>query len=109
MTLFFRYGSASGQFINPSKSTFYSGAISHRRQSVISEALGFSIVKFPFVYLGTPIFKGKLIIIHLQPIADKVKSKLSAWKASLLSIAGRVELVKSCVFGKMLYSLMTYA
>jgi hypothetical protein len=51
----------------------------------------------PFNYLGVPIFKGKPKACHLQPIADKIKLKLSAWKASLLSIAGRVQLVKSVI------------
>lgn len=64
--------------------------------------MGFSIGKLPFTYLGIPIFKGK----PLQPIADRIKSKLAAWKASLLSIAGRVQLVKTIIHGMMLYSFL---
>lgn len=63
----------------------------------IVNLIGFNIGSLPVTYLGVPIFKGKLKASHLQPIADKVKAKMSAWKASLLSIAGRVQLVKSVI------------
>jgi hypothetical protein len=59
--------------------------------------------------LGVPIFKGKPRVIHLQPIADRVKLKLSAWKASLLSIAGRVQLVRSVVQSMLIYSISIYS
>jgi hypothetical protein len=63
----------------------------------------------PFNYLGVPIFKGKPKSFHLQPITDKVKQKLSAWKASWLSIAGRVQLVQSVIHSMLIYSLTLYS
>ncbi|PNX99831.1 ribonuclease H, partial [Trifolium pratense] len=42
--------------------------------------------------------KGKPKTCHLQPVADKIKLKLSAWKAALLSIAGRVQLVRNFIW-----------
>jgi hypothetical protein len=58
--------------------------------------LGFNIGTYPITYLGVPIFKGKLKVNYLQPIAGKVKSKLSAWKSSTCqecrSHLGRVDL-----------------
>ncbi|GAU51888.1 hypothetical protein TSUD_416730 [Trifolium subterraneum] len=68
--LFDEYALESGQVINTSKSTIFSGSI-------------------------TP---GKPKTCHLQPVADKIKLKLSAWKASLLSIAGKVQLVRDINF-----------
>jgi hypothetical protein len=53
--------------------------------------LGFNIGTYPITYLGVPIFKGKLKVNYLQPIAGKVKSKLSAWKSSTCHL-GRVDL-----------------
>lgn len=106
--MFHGYGATSGQIINPGKSTFYSGSVSYRRQAAIAEILGFAIGKLPFVYLGIPIFKGKPRACHLQPIADRIKAKLAAWKPSLLSIAGRVQLVKTVIYGMMLYSFLVY-
>jgi hypothetical protein len=91
--LFTAYALESGQVINTSKSTIYSGSISHGRLNLIVQLLNFNIGSLTFNYLGVPIFKGKPKASYLQPIADKIKLKLSAWKASLLSIAGRVQLV----------------
>lgn len=45
----------------------------------------------------------------MQPIADKVKAKLAAWKASLLSIAGRIQLIKSVIFSMLTYSMAIYS
>ncbi|PNX72820.1 ribonuclease H, partial [Trifolium pratense] len=91
--LFDRYASESGQIINTCKSTIISRSITQGRLAIIVQLLNFKIGTLPFYYLGVPIFKGKPKVCHLQPIADKIKMKLSAWKASLLSMAGRVQLV----------------
>jgi mannosylglycoprotein endo-beta-mannosidase len=56
-----------------------------------------------------PIFKGKPKASHFQYIADKVKLKLSAWKASLLSIAGRVQLIKSVIQSMLTYNISLYS
>lgn len=70
--------------------------------------LGFEIGTLPFNYLGVPIFRGRPKSIHLQPVADKIKTKLAAWKASLLSIAGRVQLVKSVILNMLTHSMAIY-
>jgi len=108
MQLFQSYVAASGQFINPLKSTVYYGFISPARIDHITNLIGFNKGCLPFTYLGVPIFKGKPKKIHLQPIADKIKSKLSAWKASLLSLAGRV-LVKSVIQAMLIHSISMYS
>jgi hypothetical protein len=94
-SLFVRYGQSSGQFVNPQKSSIFAGSIPHSRLAIIANSLGFQIGTLPFTYLGVPIFKGKPKKCHLQPLADKVKLKLASWKASLLTLAGRVELLKA--------------
>lgn len=109
MDLFRRYGEVLGQVINPNKSTFYSGGLSANRQAGIANALGFSVGKLPFTYLGVPLFQGKPRRVHLQPIADRIKSKLAGWKASLLSIMRRVQLVKSIIHSMLIYSFHVYA
>jgi len=108
MQLFSSYALASGQVINPSKSTVYYGSISTARINTVSYMIGFNKGSLTFNYLGVPIFKGKPKKSHLIPIADKIKAKLSAWKASLLSIAGRVLLVKSVIQGMLIHSISIY-
>jgi hypothetical protein len=105
LSLFNQYSSISGQHINASKSTIYAGSISQARLAHLVQLLGFQVGSLPFIYLGVPIFKGKPKSSHLQPILDRVKIKLASWKASLLSIAGRVQLVKSVVYGMILHTI----
>jgi ribonuclease HI len=107
--LFSQYALESGQVINSSKSTIFSGSITPGRLNLIVQLLNFELGSLPFDYLGVPIFKGKPKSLHLQPVADKIKQKLSAWKASLLSIAGRVQLVRSVVQSMLTYSISIYS
>jgi len=107
--LFIRYANCSGQIINTSKSSFFAGGISQHRLDSIVNLLGFSQGSLPFTYLGAPIFKGKPKKIYFQSIADKIKLKLASWKASLLSIAGRVQLVKSIVQSMLLHTMNIYS
>jgi hypothetical protein len=69
---------------------------------------GFAELQIPFNYLGVPIFKGKPKSSYLQPVADKIASKLIAWKASLLSMAGRVQLVNSVIQSILICSISVY-
>jgi len=106
---FQRYANASGQIINPQKSTIFSGSISNDRLTHIAENFGFNIGTLPFIYLGVPIFKGKPKSCYFQPIVDKIKVKLASWKASLLTFAGRIQLVKSVVHNMLIYSITIYS
>jgi hypothetical protein len=107
--LFTDYAINSGQVINASKSTIYPGGISQVRLANLVNLIGFNTGSMPFNYLGVPIFKGKPKARYFYSIADKIKAKLSAWKASLLSIAGRVQLVKSVIQSMLIYSVSIYS
>ncbi|GAU28861.1 hypothetical protein TSUD_21990 [Trifolium subterraneum] len=95
--------------INKQKSKFYPGSISNSRLTMITNLLGFTVGSTPFNYLGCPIFVGTPKVIHFKAIADKIKVKLASWKGSLLSIIGRVQLVKSIIHGMLVYSFHIYA
>jgi hypothetical protein len=95
--------------VSPSKSFIYAGAFSSQRLHHIADQLGFNIGVLPFVYLGAPIFKGKPKKCHLQAVADKIKSKFSAWKASHLSMACRVQLIKSVIQGMVMHTISVYS
>lgn len=107
--VYLKYVESSGQMENPQKSSIYAGSITSHRLSQVSHQLGFSIGTLPFQYLGVPIFREKPKYVYFQAIADKVKRKLSAWKASLLSMAGRVQLIKSVVQSMLLHCLTIYS
>ncbi|CAL0327859.1 unnamed protein product [Lupinus luteus] len=102
------YGDASGQHINQTKCKFYSTSSNHRKIANLSSWLGFNAGSLPFTYLGVPLFRGKPKSIHLQPIADRIVLKMSKWKGSLLSIMGRVELVRTIIHSMLAYSFHIY-
>jgi len=107
--IFTRYALDSGQMINTSKSTFFPRAISTARTGQIQQLLNFNIGSLPFDYLGVPFFKGKPKVFNLQPVADKIKAKLSTWKTSLLSMAGRIQLVRYVIQRMLMYSIFIYS
>jgi hypothetical protein len=109
LTILNSYGDVSGQIVSKQKSKFYSGSIPFSRLVMISNLLGFNEGTTPFIYLGYPIFVGKPKSIHFRSIADKIKVKLASWKGSLLSIMGRVQLVKSVIHGMLVYSFHIYS
>lgn len=109
MQLFHLYGDASGQWLNNAKCRFYADSLSNRRRMDISDLLGFQSGQLPFMYLGVPLFQGKPKKVHLQPVIDKIKCKLSNWKGKLPSIMGRVQLVKSVIHGMASYCFHVYA
>lgn len=81
-------------------------ALSPRSGSIV---LPFLLVLFVgynlFLYLGIPIFKGRPKTIHFQPMVDKIKINLAAWKASLLTFASRLKLLKSVVYKMLIHSI----
>nr|GEZ64697.1 reverse transcriptase domain, reverse transcriptase zinc-binding domain protein [Tanacetum cinerariifolium] len=50
---------------------------------------------FPFTYLDLPIGSSMSLTTNWQPMVDKFKARLSAWKVNLLSIRGRMTPLKS--------------
>lgn len=106
--LFEEYGNYSGQFVNASKSKFYTGSLPLSRIFTITSITGFTHGCLPFSYLGILLFKGKPRTSHLRPIFDKIKAKISAWKGKLLSIIGRVQLINSVISSMLVYSFHIY-
>lgn len=76
--------------------------------TMIANMLGFSVGTVPFLYLGYPIFQGKLKVIHFRMITDKIRNKLATWRGTILSIMSSVQLVKSIIHGMLVYSFHVY-
>ncbi|KAM1304224.1 hypothetical protein ACFX2F_021920 [Malus domestica] len=103
------YSLNSGQCINKLKSLVFLGKYASSRHAIIQKVLGVSRGNLPFTYLGVPIFQGRPKRIYFQAIADKIRCKLTAWKGSLLSQAGRLQLINSVIQGILVYSFQIYA
>ena len=78
------------------------------RVQMISVLLGFTVGTVPFIYLGCPIFQGNPKVAHFQMITDRIKAKLATWKGSLLSVMGRVQLVKYIIHETLVYFFHVY-
>jgi len=82
------YGDFSGQYVNNSKISFFTMDNSARFITKIQRILSFSHGCLSFNYLGVSIFVGTLKCRFLQPLADKVKLKLTSLKGKSLSMMG---------------------
>nr|GEW69772.1 retrovirus-related Pol polyprotein from transposon TNT 1-94 [Tanacetum cinerariifolium]GEW72808.1 retrovirus-related Pol polyprotein from transposon TNT 1-94 [Tanacetum cinerariifolium] len=62
---------------------------------------------FPFTYLGLPIGPNMSLTSSWKVLLDRFQSKLSSWKANLLSIGGRHTLIKAifCSLGIYYFSI----
>jgi len=71
------YGDFSGQYVNNSKTSFFTMDNSARFVTKIQRILSCSHGCSPFTYLGVTILFGAPNFQYLQPLADKVKLKLA--------------------------------
>ena len=91
---------ASGMRINRSKIKLMGIAVEDEKVELAAAKFGCLILKPPYSYLGT---KMGGLMSHTQSwneVVDRVTSRLSKWKMSMLSIGGRLTLIK-LVLGSM--------
>jgi hypothetical protein len=60
----------------------------------------------PCTYLGLPLAIQKLRRTDLQPVLDKLATKLSTWKARLLTMEGCAIYVQVIMTASVIYQLM---
>lgn len=71
----------------------------------VTRALCCKVSKFPIKYLEIPLHNGKLRKEDLQPVVDEVIKRAAGWRGELLSLAGRLILVKTCLASTPTYLL----
>ena len=84
-----------GLKINIAKSNVYGVGVSEENLEDMAQLTGWLAGSLPFTYLGLPIGKNMKLTDSWSLMVDKFKSKVSNWKANLLSIGGRLTLIKS--------------
>ena len=94
--------------MNAPKSLFFIVDNSITFNGRIKSVIGCNSGSISFKYLGVPTFVGAPKFRYLQPLVDKVKSKLASWKGKVLSMMRMVHLVNLVIFGFMAYNFQIY-
>ena len=90
-----RFSSLSGLVANPSKSDCFVSCKDLSLREAIYHAAGFRRGSLPMRYLGIPLLSSKLMSGDCQPIIDRVRNQICAWRSRALSFGGRLQLVQS--------------
>ncbi|XP_056691739.1 uncharacterized protein [Spinacia oleracea] len=100
---FTKFSKASGLEANLHKSDVYVAGVSDSAASQIVDTLGIAKGSFPFKYLGVPLTTRKLSYTDCKPLIEKTVARIKSWATKFLSYAGRLQLVRSVLFGIQLY------
>ncbi|GJU96537.1 putative RNA-directed DNA polymerase, eukaryota, reverse transcriptase zinc-binding domain protein [Tanacetum coccineum] len=99
---------ASGLKINIHKSNIYGIGVNEDEVYNMASNAGCIAGNIPFNYLGLLIGSNMKSIASWKMLIDRFRSRLSTWKASLLSIGGRLTLIKSVLGSLGIYYLLIF-
>lgn len=71
----------------------------------LAQSMECKAAKFPITYLGMPLSNKRLTKAHYEPLINKVLSKLTNWRASMLSI---IQLLNSVLSAIPVYMMQTF-
>ncbi|GJV02489.1 RNA-directed DNA polymerase, eukaryota, reverse transcriptase zinc-binding domain protein [Tanacetum coccineum] len=98
----------SGLKINVHKSKVLGVGVSDIEVSNMAKIIGCGVANFPLKYLGVPVGCNMGRISSWNAIIQKFSNKLSLWKARLLSVGGRLTLIKAVLGNLPTYYMSIY-
>lgn len=93
------FSHCSGLRPNASKSQFFTANVDSHLKSHIRISTGFVEGSLPVRYLGLPLITSKLNLQHCMPLIMKIRARIDSWVNICLNHAGRLLLLKSCLYG----------
>lgn len=108
MGAFTSFSNATGLVANVSESKVYFGGVHPVAQQQSLWKPNFLTVVYLLSILGVPLDSKKLTIENCAPLIEKITGRLRHWTTKLLSYAGRLQLIKSVLFGISLYWLQIF-
>jgi hypothetical protein len=100
------FGEASGLKVNFGKSSVASIQCSEAAVALVRDTLSCQVMPLPCTYLGLPLSIRKLRKSDLHHVLDKLVTKLSLWKARLMTREGRAVYVQAVMTASIIYHLM---
>lgn len=100
---FQKFSQASGLEANLDKTEMYMGGVSDSDKQQILHVLPVSLGSLPFKYLGIPLSSKKLTYVQCKPLLEKIIARMKCWSVKFLSYSGRLQLIKSVIFGMQTY------
>lgn len=100
---FTKFPAASSLSANLHKSEVYTVRVSDDISSKIVNGIGIHKGSFPFTYLGVPLTTRKLSYSDCKPLIERTVARIKSWSSKILSYAGRLQMIKSVLFGIQLY------
>ncbi|XP_019242573.1 PREDICTED: uncharacterized protein LOC109222707 [Nicotiana attenuata] len=101
--IFNKFSKASGLQASAEKSSIYIAGVSQHTKEELIQLTGYAEGSIPFKYLGVPLSARKLNIHQCLPLVEKITERIRCWSARMLSYSGRVQLIKSVLFGVQTY------
>ncbi|GJT47588.1 putative RNA-directed DNA polymerase, eukaryota, reverse transcriptase zinc-binding domain protein [Tanacetum coccineum] len=98
----------SGLQINIHKSNVLGVGVTDEEVSYMANIIGCGASKFPMKYLGVLVGCNMARCFNWNAIINKFSSKLSSWKVRLLSVGGRLSLIKSVLGNLPIYYMSLY-
>lgn len=89
----------SGLALNKRKSSLFLSGNYPQHTATTAAAHRRTLGEFPVRYLGLPRNSTKLDKDDFQTLYDRISGKLSSWSNRFLSYAGRLQLIKSVIYG----------
>lgn len=77
------------------KSTIYCGGMKEDKRQAIHDQFHLEVGMLPVRYLGLPLLTKRMGKSDYQPLIEKIKKRISLWTNRFLSMAGRLQLIKS--------------
>lgn len=92
---FKKFSESTDLIVNPDKCKIYCYGINDITKGSLINMTSFGEGRFPDRYLGVPLSCRKLSINHYLPLMERIVGRVKHWTMKLLSITGRIQLVKS--------------
>lgn len=101
------FASWSGLQMNTAKTELFTAGVDDGEALAISN-YGFTKGKLPIRYLGLPLMSRKLKIAEYAPLMVKINQCLHSWSVKILSFSGRLQLIKTVIFGLVSFWLSVF-